>query len=99
MFTSPKEGGGRTAATVPPPNPTPNGPLPLHLREHVHRLRLILSVISVSVLALRNQSAELDDDIATVLDQHASEPLDFEIEDLEALLKSLTAQRVKELVA
>jgi hypothetical protein len=63
--------------------------LQLHVREHLRKLRLILPVISVSVLALHRQNAELDHDIATVLDRYACEPLDFEIEHLESILGSL----------
>ena len=87
----PKEGGpaGRTLAFT---QPTQDDELPKHLREHLRRLRLILPVISVSVLALNRQNAELDHDIATVLDQHACEPLDFEIEHLESILASLTCR-------
>ena len=86
---------GPTAGTVPPSStpPPPDDSLPKHLREHVHRLRLILPVISVSVMALHRQNAELDYDIATVLDQYASEPLDLEIEHLESLLASHACRR------
>jgi hypothetical protein len=70
--------------------------LPIRLRDHMQRLKLILPVISVSVIALHHQNAELDHDIATILDQHASEPLDLEIENLEALLASLAAKRPRE---
>jgi hypothetical protein len=62
--------------------------LPDELREHVHRLRLILPVISVSVMALHRQDAEADTDIASVLSQHACEPLDSEIERIECILAS-----------
>ena len=57
-----------------------------HVREHACRLRTILPVISVAVLALRRQDAELDEDIAGVLSRHACEPLDFEIENLTSIL-------------
>jgi len=66
------------------------------LREHVQRLQLILPVISVSVMALRQQRAELDEDIASVLHRHASDPLDAEIEKVEALLASLNPNRERE---
>jgi hypothetical protein len=80
--------GGPAAQTLPPSQPTQDDSLPLELREHVHRLRLILPVISVSVMALHRQNAELDHDIASVLSQHACEPLDCEIEHLESILAS-----------
>ena len=92
--------GGSTANTLPPTQPTQDDELPRHLREHMRRLRLILPVISVSVMALHRQDAELDHDIATVLDQHACEPLDFEIEHLESILASLACRhRHKEVSA
>ena len=87
-FHSQPEGG--PAARTLPSQPTQDDPLPLDLREHVQRLRLILPVISVSVLALHRQNAELDTDIASVLSQHACEPLDCEIAHLESILASRT---------
>ena len=69
--------------------------LPIRLREHVRTLKRIVPVISVSVLALKAQNADLDEDIASVLHHQASEPLDLEIDDLEALLTSLAEQRAK----
>jgi hypothetical protein len=80
--------GGPAAQTLPPSQPPQDDPLPLDLREHVHRLRLILPVITVSVMALHRQNAELDTDIASVLSQHACEPLDCEIARLESILAS-----------
>jgi hypothetical protein len=56
------------------------------VREHLRKLRVILPIITVSVMALHRQNAELDHDIATVLAEHACEPLDFEIEHLESIL-------------
>lgn len=67
--------------------------IPFRLREHVRRLKRIVPVISVSVLALKAQNADLDGDVAEVLHHQASEPLDLEIEELEALLESLALQR------
>jgi hypothetical protein len=67
--------------------------LPIRLHRHVQRLQDILPVISVAVLALRQQHAELDEDIALVLSRHASDPLDVEIDQLEALLSTMEAQR------
>jgi hypothetical protein len=85
--------GGPAAQTLPPHNATQNDPLPTELRERIRKLRLILLVISVSVLALNRQSAELDHDIASVLSQHACEPLDSEIERIESLLSSRACRR------
>ena len=81
--------GGPAAQTL-TPQLTQDDSLPRELREHVQRLRLILPVISVSVMALHRQNAELDHDIASVLSQHACEPLDCEIEHLESILASRT---------
>ena len=74
--------------TLPPNQLTHDEPLPRELLEHIDRLRLILPVISVSVMALNRQDAESDTDIASVLNEHACEPLDREIERIESLLAS-----------
>lgn len=82
--------GGPAAPTLTSTRIVADGAVSIHLREHVDRLRRILPVISVSVMALRHQNAELDHDIATVLSEHACEPLDTEIEHLEFILGSLS---------
>jgi hypothetical protein len=91
--------GERLAHKVSPLHPTRGDPLPALLRDHVQRLKQIIPVISVSILALRRQNAELDEDIASVLHDHASTPLDMEVEELESLLESLTIRRVQEAAA
>jgi hypothetical protein len=92
--------GGAPPATLPPTQPTLDEQLPIRLQDHLQRLRLILPVISVSVLALRRQGAELDEEIATVLLRHASDPLDVEIAKIEVLLDTLaTVQREKGVAA
>ena len=78
--------GGSPARTLPPSTWTADDALRFELREHVRKLRLILPVISVSIMALHRQNAELDYDIASVLSEHACEPLDEEIEHLASLL-------------
>ena len=83
--------GGSVAQTL-PPRPTRDDSLPFELRDHLRRLRLILPVISISVMALHRQNAELDHDIASVLSQHACEPLDDEIEHLSSILASFTCR-------
>lgn len=65
--------------------------VPIRLHHHVQRLQLILPVISVAVLALRRQSAELDEDIALVLSRHACDPLNVELDQLEELVDSMRA--------
>ena len=92
MFQAVNEAQGGTPARTVPPQPTLDDSLPIELREHVRRLRIILPVISVSVMALNRQNAELDCDIATVLSQHACEPLDDEIEHLASILASLACR-------
>jgi len=49
----------------------------------------MLPVISTAILALRQQQAELDEDIATVLRLHVGNPLGVEIERMEAVLQEL----------
>ena len=80
--------GGTPAQTLPPSHPPADDSLRFELREHVRKLRSILPVISVSIMALHRQNAELDHDIASVLDEHACQPLDDEIENLASLLAS-----------
>jgi hypothetical protein len=76
------------AQTLPPIHPHTRRLATRELLEHIDRLRLILPVISVSVMALHRRDAESDTDIAFVLNEHACEPLDREIERIESLLAS-----------
>jgi hypothetical protein len=77
--------------------PLADDALPRELLEHIDRLRLILPVISVSIMALHRRDAEADTDIASVLHEHACEPLDGEIERIESLLASrIWAHRQRE---
>jgi hypothetical protein len=87
MFQNPiaKEGGS-PAQTLPLSTPAPDDSLRFELREHVRKLRQILPVITVSIMALHRQNAELDYEIASVLNDHASQPLDEELEHLSELL-------------
>jgi hypothetical protein len=64
--------------------------LPIRLHRHVQRLQLILPVINI---ALHQQRAALDEDIALVLSRNACDPLDVEIGQLESLLTTIEAQR------
>jgi len=79
--------------TVSPVHPTLDEQVHIRLHDHVQRLRLILPVISVAVIALRKQNADLDEDIASILHRHASDPLDAAITTIEVLLDALNAQR------
>jgi hypothetical protein len=84
--------GGSPAHTLPPSNFTTDDLLRFELREHVRKLRLILPVISISIMALHRQNAELDYDIASVLSEHACKPLDDEIEHLSSLLATCASR-------
>src|SRR5262249_18292306 len=91
---------GNSAHTVPPTNLALDEQLPIRLRDHAQPLPLILPVLSVSLLALKAQAAHLDEDIASVLHRHAIDPLDVEIDKIDALLESLaTARRAEEVEA
>jgi hypothetical protein len=82
--------------TLPPTTNTHDDSLPRELLDHIDRLRLILPVISVSAMALQRRDAEADTDIAVVLNEHACEPLDREIERIESLLASRLWRHRKE---
>ena len=84
--------GGSPAQTLPPPHPITDDPLRFELREHLRKLRVIVPVITVSIMALRCQNAELDYEIASVLSEFASLPLDDELEHLSELLESCTGR-------
>src|SRR5215470_9723040 len=84
---------GNAAQTLPLSHSAQDDALQQELLEHVLHLRLILPVISVSVMALRRQDAEADSDIASVLSQHACEPLDSEIERIESILVTRPRRR------
>ena len=58
----------------------------------MRKLRVIVPVITVSIMALRRQNAELDFEIASVLSEYASQPLDDELEHLSVLLASCTCR-------
>src|SRR5262245_62052035 len=91
---------GDSVAQTLPPHLTRDDSLPIELRDHIRRLRLILPVISISVMALHRQNAELDHDIATVLSEHACLPLDDEIEHVSTLLATChCGARLREVAA
>ena len=85
--------GGTSARTLAFPDSPLEDRFLIHLRDHARGLNHIVSVLTVSILALRAQDAELDHDIATVIDQHASAPLDQLVDELEFFLESIAAQR------
>jgi hypothetical protein len=89
--------GGPAARTLPPTQE--NRSLGIELREHLCRLRVILPVISVTIMALRHQNAELDYEIASVLSYQVCQPLDEEIEELSVVVSGLVASCREEDVA
>ena len=62
------------------------------LRAQLRRLQFIVCILSTVIAALRHQKTELDEDIAYVLSQNAHDPLCREIDQLEALLKGISAR-------
>jgi hypothetical protein len=66
---------------------------PLHdeLQEIVHHLKQLPAILAVAVNTLREQSADLDADVATLLQRAVSDPLHEQVGKLEALLSRLPA--------
>jgi hypothetical protein len=66
---------------------------PLHdeLQEIVHHLRQLPPILAVAVNTLREQSADLDADVAVLLQRAVSDPLHEQVRKLEALLSRLPA--------
>jgi hypothetical protein len=68
-------------------------PDPVRAVERLHglasRLRLVMAVVQVCVAALRQQNADCDVEVAQVLQRHAGDRLDVEIEQLEKLIRLL----------
>jgi hypothetical protein len=61
----------------------------VELQEVVARLRQLQSTLTVAVGALRNQNADIDVDIANLLQRSAGDVLQEQIEKLEALGRRL----------
>ena len=59
------------------------------LRGLALRLRLVMAVVQVCVAALRHQNADCDAEVAHVLQRHAGDRLDIEIEQLDALIRRM----------
>ena len=57
------------------------------IREVLRHLQEIHATIAVAVAALRQQGADLDVDIASVLQRSAADKIQDQIETLEALLR------------
>jgi hypothetical protein len=64
-------------------------PLARQLRDLLAQLQQVQSAVMVSVLALRSQACELDEDIARVLQRAVAERLHEQMDRLEASLLQL----------
>jgi len=66
---------------------------PLHdeLQEILDHLKQLPAILAVAVSTLREQSADLDADVATLLQRAVSDPLHEQVRKLEALLSRLPA--------
>jgi hypothetical protein len=68
-------------------------PLAGQLRDLLAQLQQVQSAVMVSVMALRSQACELDEDIARVLQRAAAERLHEQMDRLEASLLHLGQTR------
>jgi hypothetical protein len=59
------------------------------LREIADRLRVMQSAVSVAVVALRAQSADVDEDVARLLIRSVSDPLQDQIDSIKSVLRLL----------
>jgi hypothetical protein len=66
-------------------------PLRGELQEIIDSLKALPSVLAVAISALREQNADLDADVANLLQRTVSHPLQDQIQKLEALLSRLPA--------
>ena len=63
--------------------------LQLHLRMVAVELRFALSSIAIAAYALREQNADIDADVAMVLQRGASAPVHTGLDKIEVLLRKL----------
>jgi ABC-type transporter Mla subunit MlaD len=61
------------------------------LQEVIDNLKALPSTLAVAVSALREQNADIDADVASLLQRTVSHPLQDQIQKLEALLRHLPA--------
>jgi len=66
-------------------------PLRTELQDVVHNLKQLPAILAVAVNTLREQSADLDADVATLLQRAVSDPLHEQIRRLDALASRLPA--------
>jgi hypothetical protein len=87
---------GKPAGSLTPALITLHRQLQLHLQPTVDMLRLAQAAITTSAVVLREQNADRDGDVARVLLYCAADPLDREIERIEALLDTLGGRNTKD---
>jgi len=68
-----------------------NRPVRDELQEIALHLKQLPAILSVAISTLREQSADLDADVATLLQRAVSDPLHEQVRKLEALLSRLPA--------
>jgi hypothetical protein len=66
-------------------------PVRAELQEVIARLKGLQSTLTVAVSALRHQNADIDADIANLLQRSVGDPLQQQVEKLETLLTRLAA--------
>jgi hypothetical protein len=66
-------------------------PVRTELQEVVGNLRQLQSVLAVAVGALRQQNADIDADIANLLQRSVGDTLQQQVEKLESVLRRLPA--------
>ena len=66
-------------------------PLRTELQDIIHNLKQLPAILAVAVNTLREQSADLDADVATLLQRAVSDPLHDQVRRLDALLSRLPA--------
>jgi hypothetical protein len=66
-------------------------PLRTELQDIIHNLRQLPPILAVAVNTLREQSADLDADVATLLQRAVSDPLHEQVRRLDAVLSRLPA--------
>ncbi|HEU4624399.1 MAG TPA: hypothetical protein VFS52_06545 [Steroidobacteraceae bacterium] len=64
-------------------------PLRDELQDVVQHLSQLPAILAVAISTLREQSADLDADVATLLQRAVSDPLSEQVRKLEALLSRL----------
>jgi hypothetical protein len=64
-----------------------------HLGEVIVQMQHMQSAVAVAVAALRRQNADLDEDIASLLQRSVSDKLQDQIEKIDAALRLLPPNR------